>query len=232
MGKRFRIGGVEAPLLEIVGVARDGRYESLFEDPSPWIFLPASFPQLRDSGLTFRTILVRAASRRDMASIVDGLRAEVATLDARIPVADVAIAEHNKDFVLLFPRLAAALGTILGILALVLATLGIYSVMTYSVNQRTKEIGIRMALGARAADVLRLVLQQALALVVTGVVAGSITAFAVTRLLEGFLYGVTASDPSTFVATVIGLVSVALLATLAPARRATRVDPMVALRYE
>jgi predicted permease len=232
VGKRFRFGDDDAPLLQIVGVARDGKYEELFEDPRPWIFLPGHIPSLRDASWTMRTMLVRAASDRDLPSILEGMRTEIAALDARIPPMESFTGAHNLDVTLFEARLGADLGIILGVLALILATMGMYSVMTYAVSHRTKEIGIRMAMGAQVRDVLGLVVGQAMRLVAVGVVVGVAGALAVARLLGGLLFGVSASDPMTVLATIALLVSASLLATVIPARRATRVDPMVALRYE
>jgi macrolide transport system ATP-binding/permease protein len=233
VGKRFRFGGDGAPLLEVVGVAKDGRYESFFEDPTSWIYLPGNMAALHNDGLwTMRTMLVRATSARELPSILEGLHAEVRKLDPRIPLLESFIGEHHLDFALSDARLAAHLGIILGLVALGLATMGMYSVMTYTVSHRTKEIGIRMALGAQVRDVLGLVVGQALRLVAVGVVVGALGALAVANLLRGFLFGVTASDPVSFFAAVALLVTASLVATVIPARRATRVDPMVALRYE
>jgi predicted permease len=232
IGKRFRFGDDDAPLLQVVGVARDGRYQDLFEDPSPWIYLPGHIPSLKDERWTMRTMLVHTAGTRDLPSVLAAVRGEIAKLDARMPDMEMFVGEHNLDAALFLPRLAADLGIILGLGALVLATMGMYSVMTYAVSHRTKEIGIRMALGARAGDVLGLVVGQALRLVAVGVGVGVAGALLVARLLSGLLFGVSASDPVTFLATLGLLVSASLLATVIPARRATRVDPMVALRYE
>jgi putative ABC transport system permease protein len=215
-----------------VGIARDGRYTDLLEDPRPWLFFPESLPWLLDTNEGMRTVLIRAADRSQVASIADGLRNEVDAMDARLPVEQMLIGDGLLAFALYGPRLLAELGTILGLLALGLATMGIYSVMTYSVSQRTKEIGIRMALGGQVHDVLRLVLRQALELIAVGMVIGSLGGFLVAHLLRSFLFGVGAADPWTFTATIAGLLLVALLATLIPARRATRVDPMVALRQQ
>jgi putative ABC transport system permease protein len=232
IGKRLRVGGEDDPWLEVVGVARDGRYTNLFEDPKPFLYFPAPLPSLRPDYMTGRTVLVRAASQFDTARAMEGLRAEVTKLDARIPIVGPAIASHHLDPAMEDSRIAADLGMILGVIALGLATMGLYSVMTYGVIQRTKEIGIRMALGARARDVLGLVVGQGLALVAIGIVVGGAGALAIGRLLVRFLYGVSPADPVTYAVTIVLLGCAAFVATLIPARRATRVDPMVSLRYE
>jgi predicted permease len=232
LGRRVRVGEGDSPLLQVIGVAQDGRYESLFEEPKPWMYLPASFPALGYATWTMRTIFVRAASAHDMPVIAQALRTEISRLDARIPVTQVFLGDHHLDYALSDARLAADLGMIVGLLALGLAAMGMYSVMTYAVSQRTKEIGIRMALGAQVRDVLRLVVRQALGLIVAGVVIGTAGGLVIAHLLTHFLFGVSAADPVTYFATILLLVSASLLATLIPARKATRVDPMVSLRYE
>jgi putative ABC transport system permease protein len=181
---------------------------------------------------TSRIILIRGSGAPAARAIVDGFRAEVANLDARIPLSEISVGAEHLSWARYIPRLAAQLGLLLGVLALALAAMGIYSLMTYTVSQRTKEIGIRIALGGRVRDVLKLVMGQALALVMVGVVVGTVAALVVTRFLTAFLYNVGAADPLTVAGTVAVLVLLAMLATLLPARRAARVDPMVALRYE
>jgi len=232
LGKRFRVGGPESPLLRIVGVARDGRYRSLFEEPASWVFLPGCPEGLGCGDLTYRLMLIRGATVSDLPALAQGLRTEAAELDPRIPIELQQLGRGHLSFLLHTPRLAAELGAVLALLALALATLGIYSVMTYAVSQRTKEIGIRMALGGQVGDVLALVMKQGLGITAAGVLVGAVGAVLVGRLVGSFLYGVSGSDPLTFVVTVAILMTVALLATLLPARRAARVSPMVAIRYD
>jgi putative ABC transport system permease protein len=160
------------------------------------------------------------------------IRREVARLDADIPVYGVQtmktyLAQDTEQ-----PRLSAWLLSGLGGLALLLAVIGIYGVVSYSVTQRTQEIGVRVALGAAPADVLRMVVGQALALVIVGVMAGTGAAIALASLMRNLLYEVSARDPVTIAAIAIALTIVGLIASLVPARRATRVDPIVALRAE
>ena len=232
LGKRFRVTGPTAPLLEVIGIVGDGRYASILEPPASFLYLPAEFPELNDARSTFRSVLISGESPRDLPAIAEALRSEVQRLDARVPVQSLMVGDEHLAPSLYQPRLAAQLALVLGLLALGLATMGIYSVMTYSVSQRTKEIGIRMALGGQIRDVLGLVMGQGLRLILVGVAVGSLAAIALARLLGSLLYGIGASDPVTFLGAVSLLAAVALLATLIPARRATKVDPLVALRYE
>ena len=232
LGRRLRIGDPQTPLLRIVGVARDGHYRSLLEPPTPWIYLPQSLPWQPDTNEGMRTVLIRASDRRFLGSIAAGLRRDVQALDARLPIEQVQIGDAHLIWTLYEPRLAAQLGTILALLALGLATMGIYSVMIYSVNQRAREIGIRMALGGQVSDVLRLVLKQGLHLIAIGVGIGTAVALLVGRLMSGLLFGVSPADPPTLLASVAVLVVVTLLATAFPARRAAQVDPLVALRHD
>jgi putative ABC transport system permease protein len=160
------------------------------------------------------------------------VRHEVQTLDPNLPPFNVVTLSENIDISLFPARFGALLLGGFGVLALALATVGIYGVMSYSVSKRTHEIGIRMALGAQANNVLRLVVSQGMLLVSIGVAVGSATAFALTRVVKNLLYGVGATDPPTFAAIALLLTIVALLACYIPARRATKVDPLVALRYE
>jgi predicted permease len=232
LGHRFRVGGPQSPFLRVVGVARDGRYRSLFEEPASWVFLPGCAPGFRCDDLTHRLVLVRAERPGDLPAILDRVRAEAATIDPRVPVDFTLAGEGHLAPHLNPPRLAAHLVSLLALLALALATLGVYSVMTYAVTQRTKEIGIRMALGSQARDVVALVVKQGLALTAVGLLVGGAGALATGHVMQSFLFGVRGADPLTFVLIVPLLVGVALLATVFPARRAARVSPLVAIRYD
>jgi putative ABC transport system permease protein len=160
------------------------------------------------------------------------VRAEVAALDPEIPMFDDRTLEEHIGISLFLQRMAATLLSSFGLLALSLAAIGLYGVMAYSVSQRTRELGIRVSVGAQRRDIFKLILGQGLAMSVVGLFAGLIAALAVTRLTANLLYGVTATDPVTFIVIALLLLCVTLLACYFPARRATRVDLMIALRAE
>ena len=226
MGKRFRFER-GTPLMEIIGIARDGHYRSLYEDRQPHMFLPVyQHPR------TGMTLLINAESVGAIQTVVESARREIARMDSRLPIYGVMTGEENLSIAYWGPRVAAGMASTFGVLVLVLATLGLYSVMTYSVSQRTREIGIRMALGAQVRDVVRLVVSQGMRMALIGIVLGLAGAFALTRVLASLLLGVGATDPLTFVGVVVLLVGIALLACYIPARRAARVNPLVALRHE
>jgi putative ABC transport system permease protein len=176
------------------------------------------------------TLSVRTAV--EPSAVIPALRGVVKSFDANVPVFNVCTMAQQKNDTLALQRMAALLLSGFGALALLLAALGIYGVLAYSVSRRTREIGVRMALGAKIADVLTLVMRQGLLLVAFGMALGLAGALALTRLLRGFLYEISALDPLTFVCVVFLLAVVSVLACWLPARRATRVDPMVALRHE
>ena len=226
VGRRFRFEQ-GSPLMEIAGVARDGRYRSLYEEPQPHVFLPVYQHPRRAM-----TLVVGAHSAGDLGPVTESVRREIARIDPRLPVVGVMTADENLSMAYWGPRVAAGIATAFGVLALVLATMGLYSVMTYAVSQRTREIGVRMALGATVRDVLRMVLGQGLRTAAVGIALGLAGALALTRLLSSLLLGVGTTDALTFVGVPVLLIAVAFLACYVPARRATRVDPLVALRHE
>jgi predicted permease len=225
IGQRFNFSGPDKPFWEIIGVCGDGKYNSLGEDPKPALFRP----QLRDYNTTVSLV---ARTKRDPRTELAAMQRELRSLDATLPLYEVkTLTEHMK--IPLFPaRMAAgALGSF-GVLALVLAAVGIYGVMSYVVAGRTREIGLRMALGAQSGNVRRLILRQGMALALIGSSIGLAIAFGATRLLKSVLYGVDAVDPVTFLGVTLLLGTVAFLACWIPAGRASRVDPMIALRAE
>ena len=175
-------------------------------------------------------LLVRA--KGDPASLLGALRDQVQTLDRRMPLRGTGTVQQNIEAALWAPRMGAALLSIFGGLALLLAMIGVYGVMSYSVIQRSQEIGIRMALGAQAADVLLLVLKQGMALAAAGAALGVGLALLLGHVVSTLLFGVSGRDPLTLAGVSAALTIVALLACYIPARRAARVDPLVALRYE
>jgi predicted permease len=211
----------------VVGEAKDSKYNNLTEAPLSFFYVPFRQVYRADMGLTFYT-----RTTTNPSEAITTMRREVRAIDPNVTIIDaLPLAEHVVE-TLYAERVAASLLSALGGLALLLAAVGLYSVMAYSVSQRTHEIGIRMALGAERAHVLKLVVGQGLALTLIGIAAGLVAALALGRLIASFLYGTTTSDPTTFLAVSALLAGVALLASCIPARRATKVDPMVALRYE
>ena len=225
LGKRLRIGSLENPWSEIIAVVRDSKYQTLGEAPFPFVYKPLA--QNHETGMTLH---VRAAG--DPLNLIAAVRREVHALEKNLPSSDLQPLSILLDSALYPARMGAALLVIFGLLALLLASVGLYGVMSYAVSGRTREIGLRMALGARSRNVLELVLKEAMRLVVVGLAIGWLAAAAISRLLGGFLYGISAMDPVTFAVIPVVLVLVALLASYLPARRATKVDPMIALRYE
>jgi predicted permease len=222
VGQRFRIGhGEDAVTFEVVGVARDMKYRTLGEDPREYFYLP-----LAQDYSSMMTLHVRGAG------MLAGVRREVAALDASVPLLDPMPMSEAVSFSLLPIRVAAWVAGLLGLTGLLLAGVGIFGVVSYVVAQRTRELGIRIALGARTGDVLRLVVGHGLKLALLGVGVGLVFAAALTRLLAGLLYGISATDAATFLGVSLLLLAVALLACYVPARRATKIDPMEALRYE
>jgi putative ABC transport system permease protein len=223
VGKRIRIGG--GPWLTIVGVVPNVKNRKLDEEAWPYVYRPYSQWVRRETMLVVRGTI-------DPVSIIGGIRAEVAKLDPELPLSDVRSIQQAMDRSLVTTRLTNSLLVGFAATALLLALTGIYGVMSLNVANRRSEFGIRLALGAQTSNVLKLILGQGLKLAIVGVALGLLAAVAFTRLLKGLLFGISASDPLTFAVIAALLVGVALLACFVPARRATKVDPLEALRQE
>ncbi len=222
IGRRIRRGSTS---LEVIGVARDGKYRSLSEEPRSVMYMP-----LLQSYRSQVVVITRAAG--NSATAIASIREAMRDMDANLPLYDTMTMREHLAASVFVQNIGATFLGIFGVLALMLATVGLYSVMAYSVSQRTHEIGIRMALGADSRNVLGLVVKQGMKIALIGVGAGLVGAFALTRFLSNLLYGVSASDPLTFGGIAALLAGVALVACFVPARRATKIDPMIALRYE
>jgi len=207
---------------EIIGVAGDTKYDSLRREVHPTVYVPVT-----GGGAAFE---LRTAS--SPAPLVPAVRKTVNDADSNIPISGVSTQSQRIDELLTQERLIARLGSCFGGLALLLACVGLYGLLSFEVARRTREIGIRMALGAEPADVLRGIARQGLWITIVGVVAGIAGGMAATRFLSSLLFGIKPNDPITFAGGSLILMAVALLACYLPARRATKVDPLVALRYE
>jgi len=230
IGKRFSLDPTKPGEIEIVGLAKDAKYTSQRDQIEPTAYTPwqQSLRSMRGSTIELRT-------QGDPANYVTAVREAVREVDSNLPVNDVQTQVDQANETLAMERLFAKLLSLFGVLAQLLAAVGLYGLMAYSVSQRTHEIGVRMALGATRGTVMKMVLQQGMLLTVIGVVVGLGGAYALTGYLESLttmLFGVEPRDPMTFVVIAVVLGLIALVACLVPARRATKVDPVVALRYE
>jgi len=227
VGKRINTGDEREPTLwRIVGVVGDVKYNGLADEAQPAMYEPLI------QATSYNVFLSVKTETADPLSLAAAVRNEIRSLDRELPVTRVRTMEQRISTTVAQPRFGATLVALFAALALILASIGVYGVISYSVTQRTQEIGVRIALGARARDVLSLVLKQGMALTATGLGAGLIGSFALTRLMKTLLFGVSATDPLTFIVISLLLTAVALLACLVPARRAMRVDPMIALRSQ
>jgi predicted permease len=224
LGRRFALNQ-DGPWIEVVGVAKDGKYFSFGESPSRYVFQP-----LAQAYRGRVTILVRSKKNPD--ALMASIRQEVKSLDASLPIFGVrTMPQFLNRTVSVYETGASLVGTF-ALTALLLAAVGIYGVMQFTVTRRTREIGIRMALGAARGDVLRVVLGRSMVFVGVGLALGIAAALAAGRLTGTILAGVTGTDPLTFVAIIFLFGLVAFAASAIPARRASRVDPIEALRYE
>jgi predicted permease len=224
VGRRIKVAREKEPLT-VIGVAPDVKYRSLLDTPKPYFYLPL-FQQSNSWGAT-----LQARTTDDPMLFVSAVRHALREVDRKAFIGEVSTINGQIEAALSQTRLTAMFAGLLGGVTLVLAMTGLYGLITYSVTQRAQELGIRMALGARPADVFYLVLRQGLRLALAGVAVGLVVTLALTRLMASFLYGVSATDPITLVVTAISLTCVAALACYLPARRATMVNPLDALRH-
>jgi predicted permease len=225
VGQRFRIGSADGRILWVAGVASDGKYGTIGEASRPYMYLPLE--QDYRSGMT---LIVR--SHGDPESLIPTVRGVVNRLDPNLGTFGAMTMDQHLENALNLPKTSAILAGAFAVIALLLAVVGIYGVVSYSVARRTREVGIRVALGARSQDVLRLILGNGLSLATAGVVVGLAAALAVSRLIGGMLYDVSPRDLSIFVSVPILLTAVVLIATYIPARRAAKVDPVTSLKAE
>jgi len=227
LGHRLQTGKAKDPFRTIVGVVADIKNAGIDRATGTELFVPYSQYEF-----TFGTGYLAIKTQGDPLAMVRSIRAQVQALDASLPVSSIRLLDDVLNADRSRPRFLTMLLTLFSSLSLVLAALGIYGVISYAVEQRTSEIGIRMALGAQTGDVLRMIGGTGLRLALAGTAAGAVGAFALTRFLSGLLFGVSSVDVTTFLAMAALLIGVTLLACYVPARRASRVDPLIALRYE
>src|SRR6059058_2260658 len=225
LGKRFKAAKADAPWITVVGVTANARTQSLAQADLPQIYL-----DLYQTGAKRLAILLRG--HLHAAAISDAVREQVQSLDPTLPVSGAETLNETVSASLAQRRFSMEMITLFALTALLLAGLGIYGVISYLVSERTHEIGIRLALGASRSNILRIVLRQGLGLAIVGAAVGLVCAFIVSHLMASLLYGVRPTDPPTFVGVAFLFIGVAVLACYLPARRAMKVDPMVALRYE
>jgi predicted permease len=232
VGQRFGMTSKEhSHDIQVIGVVRDAKYEDLHEKPTAMAYYPYT-QYIADwgTGLYLRDFEVRFSG--DPETIIAQVRRAIGDVSASLPIWDVRTLSRQVDNSIVFPRLIAQLSAFFGLLAVFLACLGIYGVTSYAVGRRTNEIGVRMALGAQKRDVLRMVLGEITVLVALGLGFGIPLALAGNRWMVSLLFGLKPTDPATIAGAIVLLVAVAALAGYLPARRASRIDPMVALRYE
>jgi putative ABC transport system permease protein len=224
VGQHIEPGGNNAPV-EIIGVARDIKYYSLAEEPLPYVYTSAS--QVNAPNLTLH---LRTAG--DPKALTRAVQQEIERLDPNVAITAITTFAELRQTPLFPSRAMAIVSSLFGLLALLLAGVGIYGITSYMVGQRTREVGIRIALGAQRGDIFRLIVGQGVLITLIGVGVGLGAALTVTRFLSSQLFGISATDAVTFIAVSTGLIVVSFLACYLPARRAMKVDPMIALRYE
>jgi putative ABC transport system permease protein len=231
IGRRIQTGDPDpqSPWETIVGVVGDVKYSGLDSQPSPTLYVPYN-----ENGWVMwsRRMYLVVRSSGNAPEIVPAIRAQLASMDSSLPLAKIRTMDQLLDESLVQERFRTWLVSGFAALALLLSAMGIYALISYSVSQRTREIGVRIALGAQQRNVLGMVIREGLQLLAFGLLLGLIGALSATRSIQSLLYSTSATDALSFIAPALMLLAVALLACYIPARRATRVDPMVALRYE
>ena len=225
IGHTLRIEGAEDVSVTVVGVARDTKVRTLGEAPRPYLYLP--FAQEYSP---FMTVVARTGA--DPGSLLEVFRREIRAIDANVPILETKTMQQHLGLMLFAPRMGAALLSAFGILAMILASLGLYGIIAFDVSNRTRELGIRVALGAKYGDIIRMVMREGMALVGTGIAIGLVLAAALTIPVSGALYGIGSLAPGTYLTVATAFFGVAFVAGFLPARRATKVDPMIALRHE
>lgn len=226
IGKRFRLENDNGPIYEVVGVARNGRYRSLGEAPRPYFYLPFNQTPSHEQ----MTIVLRTAG--DPQTLVGPARNQIQSLDPQLPIFDVKTLDDHMARSLLSSKVGAAFTGVFGLLALILALMGLYGVVWYSVTLRTREIGVRMALGSQQGTILTMVLKQGLSMALLGASLGLIGAFGVSQLLTSLLYGVGSIDFAIYGGVASAFILCSLLASYFPARKAANINPLIALRTE
>jgi predicted permease len=227
IGKRFSVEGESGPFMEVVGIVKDSKYQTVAEDPQPYFYVPMAQDYVSSQILQVRSSIAPRA-------LISQIQQEIRALDPAMTIVDMRTMKESLEggtgfFIF---RLGASLAAMMGTLGLILAIVGVYGIVSYAAIQRTREIGIRMALGANTLQVLGLIIGQGMRLVLAGILAGLLAAWLLTRTMTHMLIGISASDPVVYIGVSVLLSFVALLACWLPARRAAKVDPMVALRYE
>jgi predicted permease len=222
IGKRLSFG--ESAYVTVIGIVKNAKYYKLREEQLPYMYLP--YYQIYEPSMT-----INAKFEGNPNTIITAIQGELQALDRDLPIIGAKTLAEHMGISLIEQKIAATLLGIFGTLALFLAVVGIYGTISYTVNQRTREIGVRMALGAKQADVLKLILGQAMFLVLIGMTIGLIMALGLTRFISSLLYGVNPADPLAFAGISFLLISAALLASYLPARKASKIDPAIALRH-
>lgn len=225
IGKNFRLAAGNGSNVEVVGVVQDGKYRSLQETPRPFMYFP-----LRQEYQSQMTLHVRSVGQAP--GVFSSVKQQVQALDNNLPVFDMKTMREHVAVLVSQSQMGATLLSLFGLLALLLAAGGIYALTSFHVAKRVREIGIRIALGAHRGNVLKLIIRETIILSLAGIALGTIAAFALSRVISSLLFGISPTDPGTFITIPLFLLGVALLSSYIPARKATKIDPVIALRTE